>query len=160
MLIERASPAVSREIAEVLRAAFSEFEPLYTPAAFRTTTPPAEAIAGRFVEGPIWIARDAETVIGTVSAVPRDDAVYIRSMAVRPEARGRGVAAQLLEVVLDFAVSRGARRLTLMTTPFLTSAINLYTAAGFHRLPEPFDLHGTPLFEMSKPLPAGRKRTA
>ncbi len=45
MLIERASPAVSREIAEVLRAAFSEFEPLYTPAAFRATTPPAEEIA-------------------------------------------------------------------------------------------------------------------
>jgi hypothetical protein len=32
MLIERASPAASREIAEVLRVAFAEFEPLYTPA--------------------------------------------------------------------------------------------------------------------------------
>jgi GNAT superfamily N-acetyltransferase len=159
MLIERASPGASLEIAEVLRVAFSEFEPLYTPAAFRATTPSAEEIAARFVEGPTWIARDGETVIGTVSAVPRDDAVNLRSMAVRPEARGRGVAGQLLEEVVQFAISHGARRLTLMTTPFLTSAIHLYTVAGFHRLPEPFDLHGTPLFEMSKPLPAERKRT-
>ena len=154
MRIELASLGVSREIAEVLRVAFSEFEPLYTAAAFQATTPSAEEVAGRFVEGPIWIARDAETVIGTVSAVPREDAIYIRSMAVLPSARGRGVAGKLLEVVEEFALNRGARRLTLMTTPFLTSAIRLYTMAGFHRLPEPSDLHGTPLFEMSKTVEA------
>ena len=152
MRIERATSENVREIAQVLRAAFEEFEPQYTPAAFRATTPSADQIAERLDEGPIWIAIDAEGVIGTVSAVQRDDEVYLRSMAVIPNIRGRGVASQLLDAVAAFARTHNAVQLTLMTTPFLTSAISLYTGAGFEPVPERFDLHGTPLMKMVKPL--------
>jgi GNAT superfamily N-acetyltransferase len=71
-------------------------------------------------------------------------------MAVRPDARGRGVATQLLDCVSAFAHERAACRLTLKTTPFLADAIRLYERAGFRRTANPSDLHGTPLIEMAK----------
>lgn len=159
MEIVLASPGDADRIAGILLAAFGEFEALYTPAAFRATTPAAHEIISRFDEGPTWIARDGETVLGTVSAVERGDEIYIRSMAVLPGARGCGVATQLLEAVQEFAVNRHARRLSLTTTPFLFAAIRLYERAGFQSQPEPLNLHGTPLIAMVKQLRAASYQT-
>ena len=143
-------------MAAVLLAAFRDFEPLYTAQGFRATTPTAEEIARRLTEGPSWIALDDGQVVGTVSAVEGADEIYLRSMAVLPSARGRGVATRLLQTAEAFAVSRQVRRLTLSTTPFLTDAIRLYEQAGFRRTSAPLDLHGTPLFGMVKELAEGR----
>ena len=118
-------------IAVVLRAAFAEYEPLYTRAAFAATTPATEEIARRLGEGPTWIALLHRSVVGTVSAALQGEALYVRSMAVVPEARGRGVGRLLLEQVERYAGERGYRCLELSTTPFLTSAIALYERAGF-----------------------------
>jgi putative acetyltransferase len=148
--VRLASARDAAQIAAVLRAAFREFEPRYTPAAYRATTPAAAAIIGRFKEGPVWVAESDEAVVGTVSAVPRADEVYLRSMAVVPTVRGYGVARRLLEAVEAFAFTHGARPLTLTTTPFLESAIHLYERAGFRRRADPGDLHGTPAFGMVK----------
>jgi len=150
--IDRAKPRDVRAIADLILAAFREFEPLYTPAGYRATTPTATELARRLAEGPTWIAVVDGAVVGTVSAVVEGDEVYVRSMAVRPEARGCGVAAQLLDWVTAFARARGARTLTLKTTPFLAGAIRLYERAGFRRTANPSDLHGTPLIEMAKDL--------
>jgi len=140
-------------IALVLQAAFAEYECLYTRAAFAATTPPTEEIVRRLGEGPTWIALLHRTVVGTVSAVLREEALYIRSMAVVPEARGRGVGRLLLEQVERYAGERGFRYLELSTTPFLTSAIALYERAGFSQNDgEPRQLCGTPLFNMRKVL--------
>jgi GNAT superfamily N-acetyltransferase len=152
-LIRRAGPGDADQVAALLLAAFREFEPLYTPAGYQATTPSAPEIAARLAEGPTWIVLDGAVVVGTVSALDRGDEVYIRSMAVHPARRGHGLASQLLTVVHAYAISRGARRLTLTTTPFLTDAIRLYERTGFQRSPGPgLDLHGTPLFAMTKEL--------
>ena len=150
--ISRAVRSDAEAIAAVLLAAFQEFESLYTPAGFRATTPSSQDVALRLDEGPTWIAKSGERVIGTVSAQNRNDEVYIRSMAVLPDARGTGVGAQLLAVVHAYAVGSGARRLSLATTPFLAAAIRLYENAGFERAPQPSDLQGTPLIIMTKAL--------
>jgi hypothetical protein len=76
-------------ISATLRAAFAEFKTLYTPSAFSATIPTADQISERFAEGPIWIAEVADTIVGTVSAVPKGTELYIRSMAVRPDAHAR-----------------------------------------------------------------------
>lgn len=92
-------------------------------------------------------------MVGTVSAVDAPAEIYIRSMAVLPRARGRGVGAELLKAVETYARRRDASRLILTTTPFLTSAIRLYQVAGFTVSPESSsDLHGTPLLTMIKLL--------
>lgn len=138
-------------IARLLFDAFVEFRPLYTEGGFAATTPDAEALRRRFAEGPVWIARDGATIVGTVAAAKRGDALYIRSMAVAPPARGRRISRALLAEVERFAIERSFAALTLSTTPFLHSAVALYERSGFVRSGED-DLFGTPLVAMVKPL--------
>lgn len=152
VVVTLASAADAETMAAILRAAFREFEPLYTPGGYRATTPTASEIVARLPEGPAWIARVNDESVGTVAAVLRGDEVYVRSMAVHPDARGAGVAGTLLDTVTRFAIDAGAQRMRLSTTPFLHAAIRLYEQAGFVRLPELLDLHGTPLFGMLKTL--------
>jgi GNAT superfamily N-acetyltransferase len=147
-------------IAAVLRAAFADFEPLYTPRAFAATTPTPEQLAGRFRDGPIWLAEQESQVLGTVSGVPRPNDLYVRSMAVHPDAQGRGIGVGLLRMVEDFAVLRGHGRLLLTTTPFLSRAIRLYQQAGFQRTGETGDLFGTPLIWMVMDVAQRRSSTA
>jgi GNAT superfamily N-acetyltransferase len=151
-MLRNADASDASAISATLREAFAEFEALYTPAAFRATTPPADQIRARMAEGPVWVAERDGQVVGTVSAVPRGGELYIRSMAVRPAARGEGIAARLLQAVESFATARQCHRLVLTTTPFLTAALQLYEREGFRRTGEESDLHGTALLTMAKEL--------
>ena len=149
--IRPATAADANAIATLLADAFAEFEPLYTPGGYRATTPDRDEIQRRFAEGPTWIAEGDRGIAGTVSAVVRHDGVYLRSMAVAPGARGRGVGGHLLDRVREFAASQRSTRLYLSTTPFLASAIRLYEQAGFARTSAPpHELFGTPLFTVEK----------
>jgi ribosomal protein S18 acetylase RimI-like enzyme len=155
MTIRLAEQHDAEAISATLRAAFAEFEALYTPAAFRATTPTADQIAERFAEGPIWIAQLADTIVGTVAAVPQDAELYIRSMAVRPSAQGSGIGARLLNTVEAFAAAHQYRRLLLNTAPFLLAAVQLYERYGFRYTGEQPDLFGTPLLTMAKDVGTG-----
>ena len=62
----------------VLREAFEPYRPLYTPAAFAATTPPADQLRQRWREGPVWVAVRDDRIVGTVAAVPRANALYER----------------------------------------------------------------------------------
>lgn len=151
--VRLATPDEADTLAALLSAAFVEYAPLYTAAGFAATTPTALQILSRWGEGPVWIARRGSRSLGTVAAVLKGQAVYVRSMAVPPEARGQGVGRLLLEQVEHFAREQGCQRLFLSTTPFLQRAIRLYEQFGFVRTREgPIELHGTPLFTMEKRL--------
>jgi len=152
--IRFAKPNDAEAIAALLRSAFAEFEWLYTPAAFKATTPSADEIVERFAEGPIWIAELAGAIVGTVSAILQTFEVYIQSMAVSPSLRGSGIGAQLLQAVDALAAAHQCRRLLLNTTPFLLAAIGLYERYGFRYTGEEPDLFGTKLLTMLKDLNA------
>jgi putative acetyltransferase len=140
-------------IASVLLASFEEYKSAYTDGGFAATTPTSDRIAARMSEGPVWVALRGQAVVGTVSVVPREGALYVRSMAVVPEARGMGVGDSLLRCVESFAVRHKYKRLFLSTTPFLARAIRLYERWGFTMSGEgPHELFGTPLFTMVKDL--------
>lgn len=138
-------------IAAVLRQAFLEYEPLYTPQGFAATTPTAEQIESRWGEGLVWVAMQNEAVVGTVAVVPKGESLYVRSMAIVQAARGQGVGKLLLEEAERFARENGFQRMFLNTTPFLDRAIRLYERFGFERTEAgPHELYGTPLFTMEK----------
>lgn len=140
-------------IAEVLYRAFREYEASYTQEAFAATPPTPERVRQRMLEGPIWVAEQNNIIVGTVSAVLEVQGVYIRSMAVLPGARGRGVGRLLLREAESYAIENRASRLFLSTTPFLSRAIALYESFGFRRNTDgPHDLFGTRLFTMVKSL--------
>ena len=141
------------DIAALLRDAFEAYRPLYTPAACAATTPSADRVRQRWQEGPVWVALQDDRIVGTVAAVSRGDALYMRSMAVMPASRGTGCGRRLVEVVERHAVANGHDSVVLSTTPFLDSAIALYERCGFRRTDAgPLDLGGTPLFTMQKIL--------
>jgi GNAT superfamily N-acetyltransferase len=149
--IRRATADEATAIASVLHRAFAEYESFYTAEAFALTTPTPAELEQRWNEGPIWSALKYGRLVGTVAAVAKGDALYIRSMALVPSARGKGIGKMLLAEVESFARAGGSQRMLLSTTPFLDDAIRLYQRFGFKRTREgPHDLAGTPLFTMEK----------
>jgi GNAT superfamily N-acetyltransferase len=151
--IREAAPDDAPAIASVLYNAFLEHRAAYTTPAFSATTPGADTIAARMGEGPAWVALLDNIIVGTVAAAPRPMGLYVRSMAVLPEARGHRIGELLLKHVERYAREHGHTRMYLSTTPFLDRAIRLYERWGFRRDDTgPHDLHGTPLFTMVKTL--------
>jgi GNAT superfamily N-acetyltransferase len=153
--IRRAEPADALAIAEVLRAAFNEFKPLYTEEGFAATVLNAAQVRQRMEEGLVWLGLQNGAIVATVAAVVKGESIYIRGMAAVPAARRCGLGTALLRCVEDWAeAQKRCTRLFLSTTPFLDSAIRLYEKCGFHRMDEgPQDLYGTPLVTMEKMLP-------
>jgi len=140
-------------VSAVLMQAFIEYKSLYTPQGFAATTPDIEQIARRLSEGPIWIAVQNNSVVGTVSAMLQGESLYVRGLAVLPAARGHNLGERLMIEIENFALANNCRRLFLSTTPFLDRAISLYERLGFSRNAEgPHDLYGTPLFSMERTL--------
>ena len=151
--IRTAVPDDASAIAAVLYQSFIEFKSSYTPEGFTATTPEADEIENRIVEGPMWVVLNDQTIVATVSVVPKGESLYIRGMAVIPNARGQKLGELLLSQIESFASARGFKRLFLSTTPFLSGAIRLYERFGFQRIADgPHDLFGTPLFTMEKLL--------
>jgi GNAT superfamily N-acetyltransferase len=104
-------------------------------------------------EGPIWVGLEDNRVVSTLSAVHRNEELYLRGMAVLPKSRGKRIGWLLLEYAEKYALKNGSKRLLLSTTPFLTRAITLYEQFGFQRTDEgPHDLSGTPIYTMEKRL--------
>lgn len=153
LVVRDAALAEVAAIAALLLEAFLEYEPQYTPAAFAATTPTADQIQKRWHEGPVWVALHQNRLAGTVAAVPQAPALYLRSMAVYPTARGQSIGKTLLNHVEEYAKAHGLKRMYLSTTPFLTDAIRLYERFGFARTNDgPSALCGTPIFTMEKML--------
>ena len=162
MKANRASPNVqiraattedAEAIASVLSRSFAEFKSAYTPEGFAATTPTADQLRARWSEGQVWIAVINDSVVGTVSAVIQNDALYVRSMAVLPAERGQSIGRLLLKEAEAYALASNCKRLLLSTTPFLSEAIKLYERSGFrHSTEGPRELFGTPLFTMEKQL--------
>jgi GNAT superfamily N-acetyltransferase len=150
-----ARPEEPAAIAAVLHESFVEFKALYTEAGFSATAIASDQVLLRMSEAPVWVALRKRQLVGTVSAIVKDSAIYIRGMGVLPAERGSGTGSLLLREVESWAESFGESRLFLSTTPFLHSAIRLYERAGFRRINDgASDLFGTPLFTMEKTLSA------
>ena len=138
-------------IASVLYGSFLEYKSLYTPEGFAATTPTADQLKSRMLEGPLWVVSLDQAIVGTVSVVPKGESLYIRGMAVLPNARGQKIGELLMAHVESFASAGRLKRLYLSTTPFLGSAIRLYERFGYQRNSDgPHDLFGTPIFTMEK----------
>ena len=81
------------------------------------------------------VAQDGDTgkVVGYAGLLVVADEGYITNVAVFPEYRRRGVAAQLLSVFENFARGNRLAFLTLEVRPSNTAAIALYESFGFQQ---------------------------
>ncbi len=92
--------------------------------------------------GEIFFAVESERAsaraIGACAAIPHGPGRFeLAKLAVTPEAQGRGLGRALAEAVIEFARSRGADVLFLVSNSRLESALRLYERLGFRLLPFP-----------------------
>jgi len=84
---------------------------------------------------------------------PGEPAAHLFQMWVAPEARGLGIGRWLVESVIDWAKSNGARSLELAVTVGNTGARRLYESAGFEPVGDPVPLRpGSDLLEQNMVL--------
>src|SRR5437868_7130113 len=67
----------------------------------------ARSMAADAAQGGLLLAELDRAVVGCVFFSPKDDALYIGKLAVRPDRQGRGIARALLAAVRDEARRRG-----------------------------------------------------
>ena len=101
--------------------------------------------AHRDREAEVWVAVLDDRVVGTVTyvaagsslvEVARDGEAEMRSLAVHPDATGRGVGEALTRHVIERARAGGYDSLVLSSSTTMAAAHWLYDRLGFVRLPE------------------------
>lgn len=83
--------------------------------------------AGDIDTGLIWVA-EADRLVACVTLLPLGDTGEVSAFFVDPSAKRQGVGKRLWQVVLEAALNRGIRRLTLDADP---EAVAFYEAMGF-----------------------------
>lgn len=76
-------------------------------------------------------ARAEERLVGCIGVEPHGDAGIIRSLAVAPEYRGRGIARSLVSRAEALALERGMRCLYLLTE----GAVEFWRGIGYVAVP-------------------------
>lgn len=99
--------------------------------AFADVTPDEDMVAGRFAQGPLWVAEANGRIVGSVSLSTESEGLYVRSMAVLPEFQGLGIGHKLLDALHEYAAKIGTRRIFLYTVPFQLGARELYEKHGY-----------------------------
>lgn len=84
----------------------------------------------------LWVAEVARPgeqprLVGMVVVWLIMDEAHIATLAVHPDARGQGIAQQMLRVALDEAIRRGMRSATLEVRANNAIAQHLYSRFGF-----------------------------
>ncbi|WP_141430897.1 GNAT family N-acetyltransferase [Bacillus sp. 03113] len=92
----------------------------------------------------ILVAKNGEDILGTLQLFQSSENAYgrpelqifspiIRLLAVLPQARGRGVAQELIKAGIGYAKAQGAVNLYLHSSDKMYKAIQLYEWLGFKR---------------------------
>ncbi len=138
-------------ISDLLYQSFSEYKLLYTERAFAATTLGIPELESRISKNVTWVGLYDDTIAGTISLMPNGNGIFIKSVAVAPIARKKGLGKELMRHAEKIALKEGAHYLELTTTAFLLEAIRLYEFFGFRQNGRD-DLYGTPLIKMIKYL--------
>ena len=133
---------LSRLLAEV----YGEFQSLFPGDLWESYLGEIVDVRSRLGGSELIVAELAGRVVGTVGFYPEAGRselerwpsgwASIRTLAVVPEARGRGVGEALASVCIRRARKGGAVAVGLHTNPFMTAANRLYERLGFRRAPE------------------------
>jgi ribosomal protein S18 acetylase RimI-like enzyme len=94
-----------------------------------------------FAQGPMYLIKQEDKVVGTVSySIKEDGSVYINGLAIAPEHQGQGLGRAALEQILEQV--KDAPRVWLVTHPENSRAIALYESFGFKVTDRIENFHG------------------
>ena len=110
--------------------------------AFQEINAELDGLPGEYAppRGALFVAEAGESVLGTIGLRPFDGAICeMTRLFVRPEARGRGLAKQLIAVALAEARRLEYAEIRLDTLPMMGDAQSLYVSLGFHDIAPYYD---------------------
>jgi len=91
-------------------------------------------------EGALFVVTGDQRLAGMIGLRPFDIGICeMKRLFVRPDARGRGLAKQLIAVALAEARRLGYSEIRLDTLPMMGDAQSLYVALGFHDIAPYYD---------------------
>src|ERR1700759_2545157 len=143
MRTRRARPEDLAAVGEVTVSAYAEFAGADTDDYVHHL----RDAATRDREAELWVATpdDSEEILGTVTITPagspwrevgRDGEGEFRMLAVAPAARGAGVGAALVDLVVERFRDDGATSVVMSTMARMQGAQRIYERAGFVRDPD------------------------
>lgn len=93
-----------------------------------------------------FVVEENNKIIGCAGIAPLqggdEEICELQKMYFLPQARGRGVGAEMMKTCLDFARSEGFKRCYLETLPYMENARKLYARTGFESLEKPMGYTG------------------
>jgi ribosomal protein S18 acetylase RimI-like enzyme len=110
--------------------------------AFQEIDAELDGLPGEYVppRGALFVATDDTAHVGMIALRPFDGPIgEMKRLYVRPDARGRGLARQLVTVICDEARRLGYREIRLDTLPMMGDAQSLYVSCGFVDIPPYYD---------------------
>lgn len=143
--VRPAGPEDDGTVAQLVHAYVAEANPRLRALAGRTIVSADEVLALRWVmasraEGALaLLVVRAESALGTATLRQLEPGISeIKRMYVRPQARGIGIGAALLDRLVAEARARGSSAVRLDSAPFQLQAHVLYRSRGFvERVPCP-----------------------
>jgi predicted N-acetyltransferase YhbS len=134
-----ARPADFPEVAALNVAAYAEFRARIGEEAWARMLASLESVDALAAAGVVLVAREGGRLLGSVAYLPAGrtapplprDWASVRTLAVAPWARGRGVGEALVHACIARARAGGAAVLGLYTTEMMGSARALYARLGF-----------------------------
>jgi ribosomal protein S18 acetylase RimI-like enzyme len=127
------------EVTAITLEAYAEFEAQLSQEWWRYYRRDLAAVAERAKQGRYLVAVEAGTLVGAVALVAQNGTPWIRTLAVLPAARGKGIGRRLTEVCIEAARAAGAEAIGLNTTFLMPVAKAMYERMGFQQVGEHTD---------------------
>lgn len=135
-------PALTADILD-LRAMLAEYVAwIGLDLAFQEIDAELAGLPGEYAppRGALLVADEDGRLLGMIGLRPLDGSTAeMKRLFVRPEARGRGLAKQLVAQLLEDAKRIGYDEIRLDTLPMMGDAQSLYVALGFRDIPAYYD---------------------
>lgn len=133
-------PAVPSDVPAVKSVVDAAFSP-YIERIGLVPAPMEEDHAENVAAGRVYVTGDP--VVGLLVLVPHEDHLYLDTIAVHPDAHGRGVGRELLAFVDAHARSLGLPEVRLMTNALMWENQKIYPRCGYEfterRVTGPYD---------------------
>lgn len=139
-LIRPIQAADNAAIARVIRAVCAEYG-LSADKGFAVADPILDTLFEVY-QAPYaayWVIEQNGRLVGGGGLSPLKgaaDVLELQKMYILPDARGYGLAKQIIQLSLDFARQYGFKQCYLETTACLQEAVSLYQQLGFRHLPQ------------------------
>ncbi|WP_433957125.1 GNAT family N-acetyltransferase [Cytobacillus horneckiae] len=121
---------------QLMQEAFAEYSILEVPSSAMTESADVLRNAWRNGEEQFIVCYENETPVGSSRFKLLGDSLYFSRVSVSPQARGKGIAKQMLAWLEEYAQSVDRKTMTCKVRSSLESNVRLYKSIGFSIIEE------------------------